>query len=411
MHPVNHFPRKIMSFSLLFGAGLVAIQACGSVDSSLVTADLQPLNSSVGSLDSSTLNTQAPLVQAPIIASAASEQTVLEGTTSTVRVAGAPAARSVTSIVNHEGRILGEAPTIKEPVVFNTPEADAILSSMQIMPKNSAWNEDISSRPVLANSTQMIASIGAELTLRFNADMGFIIVPPNFPKKNFAVTVYPEESDLVPFPIPDNLPIENWPLDGSDLATLQVSGTGDRHAIIVDPSANMLYELGETIKINGAWSAAVSAKFPLNSNALRPLNWTSTDAAGLPIFPAVVRYDEVARGMVEHAMRFTVTKTRRDYVYPATHYASSLVDSNLPAMGQRFRLKSTANLTGLPPHALAVAKGLQKYGMIVADNGGNWRISVAPDARITGLDTLRRFKGSDFEVIQTTGEFEGPRAK
>ncbi len=312
-------------------------------------------------------------------------------------------------VVNHEGRTLSVMPSFSSPVLFNTPEADAILSAMQIMPKNSAWNEDVSTRPVLANSTAMIARIGAALPLQYNLDMGFVIVPPTQPMVNFGITLYPTESDPGPYPIPDQTPIEEWPLNGLSLSAWQASGAGDRHAIIVDPLNQKLYELGNAYRTTSGWSVGVAAKFDLNTNRQRPLEWTSTDAAGLPIFPAVVRYHELARGMVEHAIRFTVQRTRREFIYPASHYASAATDIDLPAMGQRFRLKSSANLVGLSPHALAVARGLQKYGMIVADNGGSWRISVAPDSRISGLNELRRFVGSDFEVIQTTGEFEGPR--
>jgi hypothetical protein len=313
--------------------------------------------------------------------------------------------------VNHEGRVLAPLPAIKAPVLFDTPEADKILASMQIMPKNSPWNEDISQRPVHPDSEHMIANIGVSGRLAVNMDMGFIIVPPDYPTTTVNVTTYAAESDLGPVPLPPNLPIENWPLDGSQLETIQTTGTGDRHAIIVDPTAKKFYELGETYKTIDGWTATAASHFSLDSNRLRPLTWTSTDAAGLPIFPAIVRYDELERGMVEHAMRFTIVRTRRAFIYPATHFASNITDPTVAAMGQRFRLKASANLQGLSPHALAVAKGLQKYGMIVADNGGNWRLSVAPDARITGLNDLRRFKGSDFEVIETTGEFEGPRAR
>jgi hypothetical protein len=331
-------------------------------------------------------------------------------TTPVIATVNSPTAIApITVIRNHEGRILPATPTPTAPVMFNTPEADAILSTMQIMPINSAWNEDISARPVLANSAEMINAIGANGSLAFNYDMNFIIVPPNQPKIPFSITLYAAESDPGPYPIPDNTPIEHWPLDGTTLSFTQANGSGDRHAIIVDPINAKLYELAEAYKTPAGWTATAAATFSLNSNALRPLTWTSADAAGLPIFPAIVRYDELARGVVEHALRFTVMRTRREFIYPATHFASRLTDPDLPAMGQRFRLKSTVDLSGLSPHALAIAKALQKYGMIVADNGGNWRISVAPDSRITGLRDLSRFKGSDFEVIQTTGEFEGPR--
>jgi hypothetical protein len=181
--------------------------------------------------------------------------------------------------------------------------------------------------------------------------------------------------------------------------------------MVVDPVNQKLYEFWRGFRKDGAWSASNEATFDLSSNKLRPSGWTSSDAAGLPIFPAIVRFDEVDRGMVEHALRFTVRHTRRAFLYPATHQAGKGNDPAVPAMGQRFRLKATTDLTGLSKHATAIAKGLQKYGMIVADNGGDWRISVAPDTRIQGLDGLRRFKGSDFEVIQTTGSDDPPRQK
>ena len=138
--------------------------------------------------------------------------------------------------------------------------------------------------------------------------------------------------------------------------------------------------------------------------------WTSADAAGLPIFPATVRYDEIKRGLVEHAMRFTVKNTRRAYVYPATHFASKKTDENMPRMGERYRLRADFDTAGYSAHAKAILKGLQKHGMIVADNGGDWRLSVAPDSRIKGLNELSKVKGSDFEVIEPTGPNEGPRA-
>jgi hypothetical protein len=148
----------------------------------------------------------------------------------------------------------------------------------------------------------------------------------------------------------------------------------------------------------------------MKSNRLRPDGWTSADAAGLPIFPAVIRFDEVERGMVEHAMRFTVRNSRRAYVYPATHFASKKTDPNLPRMGERFRLRADFDVSGFSLHTQAILKGLKKYWMFVADNGGDWRLSVAPDKRIKGLEELRRVKGKDFEVIQPTGPNEGPRA-
>ncbi len=174
--------------------------------------------------------------------------------------------------------------------------------------------------------------------------------------------------------------------------------------IVLDPINMTLFEFYTARKTASGWVAAQASIFDLKSNKLRPDGWTSTDAAGLPILPSIVRFDELERGMVTHAMRFTINNSRRAYVYPATHFASSKTNVNLPRMGERFRLRQDFDVAGFSPHSQALLKGLKKYGMFVADNGGDWRISVAPDSRIKGLDELRRVKGRDFEVIQPTGE-------
>ncbi|MCE9555042.1 MAG: hypothetical protein K8T91_16950 [Planctomycetes bacterium] len=300
-------------------------------------------------------------------------------------------------------------PSIKKPVLFNTPEADRILTALQVFPLTSPWNEDISQRPVAPDSRKIIATMEPNRHLYFNADMGFIIVPPDQPKVAVRVVDYPDESDPGPFPLPDNTPIEGWPLAGGALAQLQRAGEGDRHMIVVDPFRSRLYEFYIGRRTDAGWQAAQASVFDLSSNKPRPAGWTSADAAGLPIFPAVVRFDECQRGMVEHAMRFTARRTRRAYVYPATHFASRTNDASLPRMGERFRLRQDFDISSFSPHTQAVLKGLKKYGMILADNGINWAISTAPDARLKGLDELRRVHGRDFEVIVPTGEHEGPR--
>jgi hypothetical protein len=303
-------------------------------------------------------------------------------------------------------------PEITKPLMFNTPEADKVLAALQVFPPDNPWNEDVSRLPVHPGSKKMIACIGADTRLAYNLDMGFILVPPGQKKVSLKLLAFPDESDKGPYPIPDDAPIEGWPLDGRKVADAQAAKEeGDRHVLVVDPAGGMLYEFYQGRKVEGVWQAACEATFDLKSNKLRPDGWTSSDAAGLPIFPAVVRFDECERGVVEHAMRFTVRRTRRAYVYPATHYASRLTDETLPRMGERFRLRQDFDVTGFSPHTQAILKGLKKYGMFVADNGGDWRISVAPDSRIKGLDELRKLKGSDFEVVQATGPNEGPRAK
>jgi hypothetical protein len=305
-----------------------------------------------------------------------------------------------------------EKPAITKPVMFNTPEADKILAALQVFPPDNPWNEDISKLPVHANSAKMIAGIGADKKLAYNLDMSFILVPPDQKLVAVKLVSYPKESDDGPYPIPDNAPIEDWPLNGRKLEDVQkAKEKGDRHVLVVDPVNQMLYEFYQGRKTEDGWQAACEATFDLKSNRLRPDGWTSSDAAGLPIFPAVIRFDECERGVVNHAMRFTVKKTRRAYIYPATHFASKLTDETLPRMGERFRLRQDFEVAGFSPHVQAILKGLKKYGMFVADNGGDWRLSVAPDSRIKGLNELGKLRGSDFEVVQTTGPNEGPRKK
>ncbi|MCE5251845.1 hypothetical protein LLG96_16680 [bacterium] len=303
-------------------------------------------------------------------------------------------------------------PAVTRPVIFNTDEADRILAALQVFPPDNPWNEDISRCPVLKNSKEIVALIGADKPLAYNLDMAFILVPGNQPRVDTRILTYPGESDPGPYPIPDDAPIENWPLDGRTLSAAQTAKeTGDRHVIVVDPVNRMLYEFYQGRKTRTGWECACAAVFDLKSNKLRPDGWTSSDAAGFPIFPAIIRFDEVERGMVEHAMRFTVRNTRRAYVYPATHFASRKTDQDLPRMGERFRLRADFDISGYSPHMQAILKGLKKYGMFVADNGGDWRLSVAPDSRIEGLDELGRLKGSDFEVVAAPGPDEGPRSR
>ena len=309
-------------------------------------------------------------------------------------------------------RVRPPLPKITKPLMFDTPEADAVLAALQVFPPDNAWNQDISKAPVHRDSAKIIAAIGADKPLGYNLDMGFIIVPPDQKRVPVKILLYPAESDPGPFPVPDNAPIENWPLQrnedqgalpkpGQTLEDLQRHGTGDRHIILVDPVNGLLHEFWQGRRTDAGWEASNAATFNLKTGALRPERWTSGDAAGLPIFPAVVRYDECERGMVEHAMRFTVRRTRRAYVLPATHWASQSKDLAHPRMGERFRLRGDFDVSPFPPHAQAVLKGLKTYGMFVADNGSDWLMSIAPDRRLQGLETLSRVKGSDFEVVDT----------
>jgi hypothetical protein len=334
--------------------------------------------------------------------------------------------------INQEGRILGPAPVVSTPTLFNTPQADAIVSAMQIFPVTSAWNEDISRRPVLSNSDAMIAQIKADLsstrqTLRAFYEMNYVLVPDNQLRVTIPFLDYPDESDLdggtYPdglYPIPPNMPIETWPKDqpGMTLQQWQMdvnNAGGDRHGIIAAPGVGSIWETWQMKLTQSGWQASNGAKFDLNSNTLRPAGWTSGDAAGLPMFPALVRYDECQRGMVEHAVRLVVAKTRREYIYPANHYASTIpaTSVNYPAMGQRLRLKASFVIPdSWTIEEKAVLRALKKYGGMVADNGGFFSMSVCPDDRFsdTAFSHLSNIDVNNFDVIQTTGPNEGPRS-
>ncbi|HZE57673.1 MAG TPA: hypothetical protein VE031_07450 [Chthoniobacterales bacterium] len=333
--------------------------------------------------------------------------------------------------INHEGRILGPTPIVTAPILFNTPAADAIVSAMQIMPRDNPWNEDISRRPLLSNSDAMIAQIKADLgtrqTLQPFYEMNYVLVPDNQPRVQIPFLDYPDESDLDGgtspngrYPIPANQPIESWP-KGTGSLTLQQwqqdvnNNGGDRHGIMVAPGAGSVWETWQMKLTQSGWQASNGAKFNLNSNALRPAGWTSGDAAGLSMFVATVRYDECQRGMVEHALRLVVKRTRKEYIYPATHYASSIAatSTNYPAMGQRLRLKANFAIPGNgTTEEKAVLLALKKYGAIVADNGNFFSVSVCPDDRFSSnaFGHLASIDINNFEVIQTTGPSEGPRA-
>jgi len=215
------------------------------------------------------------------------------------------------------------------------------------------------------------------------------------PKSRLAFQ-YAGESDKGPYPIPAGVPIEGAP---------QHANAGDRHALIVDRDACRLYELFALQRSGGRWTAGSGAIWDLRSNALRPAGWTSADAAGLPILPGLARWDgDASTGAIRHALRFTVERTRRAYVYPARHFASDLTDASLPPMGLRVRLKSGVKISGLPPQARIVAEAMKTYGMILADNGSNWYVSGAPSPKWSNdqLHALGRLTGADFEVVDTS---------
>jgi hypothetical protein len=300
-------------------------------------------------------------------------------------------------------------PPITGPVPFDTPEADAICAALEVFPPDNPWNAVVSDWPVHPKSKELVASVGENRPLRYNADMAFILVPPDQKRMEVKLTQYGYHSDKGPYPVPDNLPIEGWPVwfgrHGQKYTLDEVQRNpgntdADRHAIVVDPVNRTLYEFYQMKKTADGWQASQASIFDLKVNHRRPEGWTSTDAAGLPLYPAVVRYDELKRGEIEHALRVTIRKTRRAYVAPANHFASRRNDPNLPRMGERFRLRADFDVSRFSPEVRTILKALKKYGMFVADNGIEWAISVAPDPRIPVLhEELRKVKGSDFEVV------------
>jgi len=277
-----------------------------------------------------------------------------------------------------------------------------VIGGCPVLPPDNIWNTPVDTLPVLSNSATLVNTIGANIG--FHADFGagtwdggpigipFIAVSGTQTKYP-ATFYYTSESDPGPYAIPLNAPIEG----GSD-------STGDRHAIAVDVDNCILYELYRAFSQSSTWIADSGAIFDLTSHALRPETWTSADAAGLPIMPGLVTYDEMQSGEIRHAIRFTAPQTRRAYVWPARHYASTLTGTQYPRMGERFRLKAGFDVTPYPPDVQVILRAMKKYGIILADNGSAWFISGKPDARWNddNLQTMGQLRGSSFEAIDAT---------
>jgi hypothetical protein len=288
-------------------------------------------------------------------------------------------------------------------LAFSTVLIEAqTIGSCPVLPADNIWNTKVDTLPLDPNSAAYVSTIGAGTGLKadFGAglwDGGPIGIPyvtvPGTQTKYSATFLYADESDAGPYAVPLNAPIEG----GS-------ASTGDRHAISVDRDNCILYELYRAFPQSSSWQGDSGAIFNLLSNALRPSGWTSTDAAGLPIFPGLVRYDEVASGVVNHAIRFTVPQTRRAFIWPARHYASSLTGSQYPPMGQRFRLKATFDISTYPPEVQVILQALKTYGMMLADNGSAWYLSGAPDDRWNNdnLQRLRGVLGSNLEAVDVS---------
>ena len=304
------------------------------------------------------------------------------------------------SIIFASMGVAGAAPTPP------TLGVNASLGGARALAADSAWNTPVDHLPSDPASAQMIASMGLDSSL--HPDFGtqyngapwgipYVVVPGTQPRYPVTFT-YASESDPVLYPIPQGPPIEGMPA-----GKLPQNDEGDHHLIMIDRDNAKLYELFEVRFTDGGWHAGSGAVFDLFGDTHRPNGWTSADAAGLPIFPGLVRYDEaVEQGRIEHALRFTVKNTRKAYTWPATHFASKKTDANLPPMGARIRLKASVDAREYPASMRPVIVALKRYGMILADNGGNLFLSGAPDPRWRDADinTLKKLRARDFEVVR-----------
>ena len=302
-----------------------------------------------------------------------------------------------------------QAPT-PGPTATPPPVVTGVEPSCQVFPADNWWNTDISAFPVHANSQNYINSIGPNQDL--HPDFGtvwdgkpigipYVVVGGSQPKVPVSF-YYPTESDPGPYPIPPNVPVEGQPVGQPNTASFG----GDRHTIVIDDENCILYETYDSWPVNGgaSWDTGSGAIFDLSSNALRADTWTSADAAGLPIFPGLVRYSEVVEeGVIDHALRFTVAETQTAFIHPATHYASDNPDPNVPPMGLRLRMKASYDCTWATSEVQVICAAMKKYGMFVADNGADWYVSGAPDPRWDDdrIGDLKSVPGSAFEVVDT----------
>ncbi len=269
-----------------------------------------------------------------------------------------------------------------------------------MFPGTNAWNTDVSGFPLHPRSATMIAkiqSVGSDFLhpdFGSNTDYGipYVVVPATQPLVPITYTAYGDESDPGPFPIPLDAPVEGG-----------AASSGDRHVLVVQEGSCQLFELYVARRSGGGWAADSGARWNLVSGDLRTIGWTSADAAGLPILPGLVRHDEVASGAVRHAIRVTFSQTQRGFVLPATHFASSRTDPDLPPMGLRLRLRADVDLSGFTGQARVIAEAMKTYGLIVADNGSNWYFQGGADVRWDDddLNQLKRIPGTAFEVVDT----------
>lgn len=301
------------------------------------------------------------------------------------------------------------------PIVSKPGSPPPQIAGCDIFPEDNVWNTPIDTLPVHPNSTNYINSIGADTGL--HADFGsgvwppgsnspigipYVAVPGSQPDVTVTFVSWPSESDPGPYPIPGDAPIEGGP-----------DSAGDRHVIVLDSGNCLLYELFYAFpQGNGSWEAANGAVYDLTSHNLRPDGWTSADAAGLPILPGLVRYDEVAAGEIRHAIRFTAPQTQKAHIWPARHNASSLTDANYPPMGLRLRLRADFDISGFPSEIQIILQAFKTYGLILADNGSAWYISGVPDERWDNdmLHEIDVITGADFEVVDSSSLMIDPNS-
>jgi hypothetical protein len=328
---------------------------------------------------------------APSAAATASARASVS-TTSKPPLAGSPAV-PVPTITAANAHQRSSPPSSAAKIA--TTGGGATIAGCPLFPADNAWRRNVSADPLDPHSAAWVASIGAGTDLHpdFGSDpsygIPYVVVPANQPTVPITFTAYGDESDPGPYPVPLNAPVE---------------AGGDGHVLVASANCH-LYELYDAKRTGAGWSADSGAVFNLNSDALRPNGWTSADAAGLPILAGLVRRDEVASGHINHALRFTISKSQSGFIHPATHSAGSTSDAQVPPMGARFRLKASFDLSGYHGAALVILQALKTYGMIVADNGSNWYLSGATDTgwNDDDLNQLKSVPGSAFEAVD-----EGP---
>lgn len=280
-----------------------------------------------------------------------------------------------------------------------TPPSGPTVGGCRVLPTDNPWNVPVAGAPRHPNSSQIISFVQAHGGDFLHPDFGsnpaygipYVVVPQQQALVPVTYDAYGDESDPGPFPIPLDAPVEG------------AGAVGDRHVLVVRQGTCDLFELYLGRRQGSGWVAASGARFDLGVNALRPLGWTSADAAGLPILPGLVRYEEVAAGHIDHAIRVTFSVTQRGFVLPATHFASSVIDSDAPAMGLRLRLRPDYDIGGLTGQSRVIAQALKTYGLIVADNGSNWFFQGAPNPgwNDDDLNQLKAIPGTAFEVVDT----------